>query len=194
MPAAAPRPATTSAATTSKPFATGTTVAPAKSQEQIERAVARFGATSFGLLKEETRVSIVFVVAQGTENERRVRYTIALPATESMTIVRQPHRRAPASKADAREQEVARLWRALARSIEGKLIAVEENIETFEEAFWAHIITPSGTTIYEETREQIAEAYRAKEMVPLMPGVGEMRVRMVLEHGKAVPVLEANPL
>lgn len=57
-------------------------------------------------------------------------------------------------EAEMAEQEAKRIWRVMAWNLKARLVAVEEQLETFEEAFLAHLIDPStGETIYEQLRD-----------------------------------------
>lgn len=49
----------------------------------------------------------------------------------------------------------ARTWRVIAWTLRARLIAVEEGVETFEQAFLPHIVNPaSGRTIYSELADE----------------------------------------
>lgn len=53
-------------------------------------------------------------------------------------------------RASSVEQEQKRIWRVLHWSLKARLEAVEEDVETFEQAFLAHIVDPStGDTLYQ---------------------------------------------
>jgi hypothetical protein len=53
------------------------------------------------------------------------------------------------------EQEERRIWRVLAWNLKARMVAVTEEVETFEEAFLAHLLDPrTGTTIYEQLSQQ----------------------------------------
>jgi hypothetical protein len=66
------------------------------------------------------------------------------------------------------EQEERRIWRVLAWNLKARMVAVEEEVETFEEAFLAHLLDPrTGTTLY----EQLTETGRIELEAPL-PALG----------------------
>jgi hypothetical protein len=44
-----------------------------------------------------------------------------------------------------REQEARRIWRVMAWNLKARLISVEEGVETFAEAFLAHLVTRPPT-------------------------------------------------
>lgn len=49
------------------------------------------------------------------------------------------------------------------------LNALADGIETFEDAFLAHIVMPDGSTVAEHTLPRIAAAYDSGKMQPLLP-------------------------
>ena len=54
------------------------------------------------------------------------------------------------------EQEERRIWRVLYWSIKARMEAVEEGVETFHQAFLAHMVDPgSNRTIWENIRGQV---------------------------------------
>lgn len=54
-------------------------------------------------------------------------------------------------EAAAIEQEAKRIWRVIAWNLKARMVAVEEGVETFEEAFLAHLVNAqTGRTVYEE--------------------------------------------
>ena len=61
-------------------------------------------------------------------------------------------------------------WRALMLCIKAKLESVASNIETFEEAFLAHVVMPDNKTVYEHTAPRIAQIAKGGELRPLLPG------------------------
>lgn len=129
-------------------YAKGTSVAPEKTRMEIERVLAKYGATDFGYLMRSDMATIFFA-----KSDRRVRFNLPLPKTTDR----------------GGEQRLRERWRALLLCIKAKLEAVESNIETFDEAFLAHVIMPGGQTVYEHAREQIALAYEGGRMDgPLM--------------------------
>jgi hypothetical protein len=52
-------------------------------------------------------------------------------------------------------QEERRIWRVLAWNLKARLVAVDEGLESFEEAFLPHLIDPrTNRTIYEELSQE----------------------------------------
>jgi hypothetical protein len=74
--------------------------------------------------------------------------------------------------ADAKGERLRKQrWRALLLCIKAKLESVASNIETFEEAFLAHVVMPDNRTVYEHTAPRIAPIANDGEMQPLLLGL-----------------------
>lgn len=128
-------------------YAKGTRVPIERTRDEIERSLTKFGASKFAYAVEENRATIVF-----DAYERRVRFTLPLP-TEGRRV----------------DQDRRERWRALLLAIKSKLVSVESNIETFEEAFLSHIVMPNGETVGDHARPQLAALYSGKPMQSLLP-------------------------
>jgi hypothetical protein len=57
-------------------------------------------------------------------------------------------------------------------AVKAKLISVADGIETFEEAFMAHVVMPDGRTVAETITPNIALANKQGGAVPLLPAPG----------------------
>lgn len=137
-------------------FAAETKVPVGQTQGEIRTLVNKNGADSFALMEERNRVHVAFQI-----KGRRIRFTIPLPERSD----------SESSADEQRRMKVTRSkWRALLLVIKAKLESVEAKIETFDEAFLAHIQMPSGRTVMEEVNEPLAIAYRNNSNVPLLPG------------------------
>ncbi|MCP4304249.1 MAG: hypothetical protein GY788_05065, partial [bacterium] len=129
-------------------YAERTKVPVDRSRAEIEQTLKRYGATSFAYFSEATRAIVVFEA-----NGRRIRFDLPLPDGDN----------------NKTGQVVRQRWRALLLCIKAKLESVESNIETFEEAFLAHVVMPDGVTVGQHTAERIANAYAGEAMTPLLP-------------------------
>jgi hypothetical protein len=108
------------------PYARRTRVPIDQSRLEIERVCRKYGATEFGSGWREDSASVSFV-AQG----RMVRFIVPMPKNN--------------------DTEQRRRWRCLLLGIKAKMECVATKIETFEQAFLAHIVVPgSNRTVYEE--------------------------------------------
>lgn len=131
-------------------YASETRVPAQQTRVEIERTLARYGATGFAYGSEVGRAMIGFQT-----KDRRIRFMLPLVPPERMTE----------KQAD---QFIRSRWRALLLSIKAKLEAVESGIETFDEAFMSHIVMPNGQTMAEHTLPYIKEAYASGKMPPLL--------------------------
>ena len=131
------------------PYAANTKVPVDQTRNEIERTLARYGASRFAYFSEDGRAIIVFEA-----EDRRLRFDLPLPQGETDKIAQQ------------RRQK----WRALLLAIKSKLESVQSGIETFEEAFLAHVVMPDGITVGQHARPQIESAYKGEPMQALLPG------------------------
>lgn len=136
-------------------YAKETKVPVEQTRTEIERTLVRYGADRLAFMSEPGRAIIVFEA-----KARRLKFDLPLLV-------------AKASENEAsrktREQAVRSKWRALLLCIKAKLEAVESGIETFEEAFLAHVVMPDGKTVAEHAMPAIAGAYNGEPMQALLP-------------------------
>ena len=147
-------------------YAESTEVSSDRSRAEIDRTLARYGATSFMYGRSETNAMIVFEM-----KGRRVKFVLPLPDRNSKEFTHTPNRGTRRSQSQieaAYEQAVRQRWRALALVIKAKLEAVETGITEFEDEFMAHIVLPNGQTVGQWMKPQIATAYNNKTMPPLL--------------------------
>lgn len=147
-------------------YARGTEVSVEKSRAEIETILKRYGATHFAYMTEPARAVIAFV-ASG----RNIRFDLPLPNPTEKKFTHNRYHTARTRDAafSSWEQACREKWRALALCIKAKLESVESKIETFEEAFLAHVVLPDGSTVGEYTRPRIAASYENKEVQNLLP-------------------------
>lgn len=131
-------------------YAVDTKVPVTQTRAEIETTLTRFGATSFAFAINDDRAMILFEF-----NERRIKFTIPLPRAHSETATAKLHRER---------------WRALFLSIKAKLVSVDTGIESFEQAFLAHVVLADGSTVSEQALPAIAKQYETGKMLPLLEG------------------------
>jgi hypothetical protein len=124
-------------------YATRTKVAVEDTKFHIERLVTKYGAKGFVAGWQGSQARVEFLV-QG----RHIRLIMVVPDNAQAARSR---------------------WRALYLVVKAKLESVEAKISTFEQAFAADIVMPSGKTVWEEIREPIQLAYEGKP-APLLLG------------------------
>lgn len=151
-------------------FAAETSVSSEASRAEIERTLARYGASSFMYGWEDTKAIVGFKM-----NGRMIRFELVMPARDERRFThtegRGIARTAPAATKEW-EQACRQKWRALALVVKAKLEAVESGISEFEEEFLAHIVLPDGQTVGRWMQPQIAAAYGSGKMPPMLPTLG----------------------
>ncbi|GEL75460.1 hypothetical protein [Myxococcus virescens] len=147
-------------------FAAGTTVAVSKTEAEIKDLLRSRGATRTAFAEEEGRAVVLFDL-----QDRRVKFTmpLPLPVHRSFTHDKRGKQRTQAAATRAWQQACREKWRALLLTMKAKFVSVDNQVETFEEAFLAHIVTPSGKTVGQHALPAVAEAYRTGTMPPLLP-------------------------
>jgi hypothetical protein len=144
-----------------------TSVPVEKSQGQIRKLLTDAGASrlAFGEEREEGQRVAMVTFEIGTNI---VRLRVPLKQVPEKAV-RDKHYRSRTKTMDQvrdvlYEQEEKRIWRVLAWNLKARMVAVEEKVETFEEAFLAHLLDPqTGRTIY----EQLAETGKVQLTKPL---------------------------
>lgn len=154
-------------------FAEGTTVPVEKSRSEIEKLVAKAGATAFSSAWEPGRAIVVFRL-----RERFVRFSLVIPDENDKRFRSQRSGHNTAAHVRQRhEQELRRIWRCLLLVIKAKLEAVTSGIVSFEQEFLSYVLLPDGSTVAERVTPMIAEAYDTgampRAMLALGPGGGQ---------------------
>jgi hypothetical protein len=149
-------------------YAESTSVPEAKSRDEIERLLKRYGATGFAYGWEHDYVMLGFRV-----KERSIRILLPMPGPDDPAFTRTQagYLRAEKAGRELYEQERRRRWRALALVIKAKLEAVETNISTLEQEFFAHLVLPTGQTMAEWFAPQLARLYDTGSLPPMLPGL-----------------------
>ena len=124
-------------------YAKRTKVPIQKSRRDIEELLYKYRATRTVLYNEPEAAAVAFEM-----QDRRVMFKIRLPKSD---------------------QQQRQQWRALYLTIKAKLVSVDSGIETFEDAFMAHVVMPDGATIADHIAPKIATAYSTGTMPPLLP-------------------------
>lgn len=145
-------------------YAENTQVGSDRSRAEIERTLVRYGATAFSYGWDRDAAAIQFVA-----EERQIRFVLPLPDRDSREFTKTPTGKARTATAAETEYEkaVRQRWRALALMVKAKLEGVAAGIVTFEEEFLPHVVLPSGRTVYQEIRDDVADAYLTGAVTPL---------------------------
>jgi len=129
-------------------YAIKTRVPIVNTRNEIEATLKRYGAKNVAFMMGQAEAIVAFELV-----DRRVRFDIKLPEEEPK-----------------HDQLRRSLWRSLLLSIKAKLESVAAGIETFEEAFLAHVVMPGGYTVYEQIRERLTLSYvKPDKSITLLP-------------------------
>jgi len=147
-------------------YAKDTSVSVERSRAEIETILAKYGAERFGYATEPGRAIVAFTIKDVPIGDNEgvmlaVRMTLPLPA---MGEKRFTHRKRYNEIVENSPQDVAKLWEQACRSswrslclvIKAKLEACASGISTIEREFLADVVTPSGMTLGEMVRPQLA--------------------------------------
>lgn len=136
-------------------YAEATSVSVDRSRAEIEKLLQRFGADSFGYAWDRGQECVSFVY-QG----KQVRLTIPLPKRESYR------------SEDAWAKERRRRLRVLVMALRALLVAVDDGLIGFEEAFLSWFVTPGGQTVSEQLVPRLEAAARRGELPLLLVAPG----------------------
>lgn len=146
-------------------YAESTSVSSDKSRMEIEATLRRYGADAFAYGWEGPRAVISF-----RAHGRYIRFVLPLPDPKSREFTHHSRgERTAAAAQQAWEQATRQRWRALSLVIKAKLEAVAAGISVFEDEFLANVVLPSGETVGQWIRPQVAIAYERGDMPPLLP-------------------------
>lgn len=134
------------------PYASNTSVPEDRSRNEIEKLTAKYKATNFAYANGQREAMVGFEIGN-----RRVRFVIHYPPKIFRPTGYRRHTTRKFDENAAMEQERRRLWRALVLVVKAKLEAVDSKVETFDQAFMAHIVMPNGETIAQHLGDQIAQ-------------------------------------
>lgn len=150
-------------------YAADTSVSVERSRGELERTLARYGATSFVYGWNGASAIVQFEARM-----RRIRFTLPLPDRQADEFTKTPtgRERSAAQAEAAWEQAQRSAWRALNLVVKAKLEAVECGIVTFEDEFLAFMVTAGGTTVGEQFSADGAldRALNTGNLPALMPG------------------------
>jgi hypothetical protein len=157
-------------------YAANTVVSVDKSRAEIEATLVRYGASMYFSGWDEHHAFVRFCV-----RERHIKMVLPLPKSDEKRFTHHKDRygvtrsNTPDKALDLYEQAKRSLFRALLLAIKAKLESVESRIETFEQAFLAHIVLPDDTLVGDRVKALVDEAYRTGRMgnLALVAGAGD---------------------
>lgn len=140
-------------------YASDTTVPVERTRAEIETVLRKYGATKFFASWDDFGAVIGFQCA-----DRLIRFQLKLPEQAKFRKSSTGRVRSSQATEKAWEQGCRQRWRALLLTIKAKLESVACGIETFDEAFLAHVVMPGGESLGRHLLPQIDEAYKTGQM------------------------------
>jgi hypothetical protein len=149
-----------------------TTVPVEKSQAEIRKLLTTHNAGRFAFGEETDSAGVRWAAVSFSHGGYSVRMRVPHKPVDELALRSKARRARTQTYADfeavAIEQEAKRIWRVISWNLKARLVAVEEGVETFEEAFLAHLLDErTGMTIY----EQLAQDGRVELAQPLLPAL-----------------------
>lgn len=130
-----------------------TTVSVESSQAAIRKLLVAYGCDDFQFgegRQGDTRVAAVGFRAHGRAVRMRVPLKEPSSSEVSKKLTRARSKTRDAIVNEMVEQEARRIWRVLHWNLKTRMEAIAEHVETFEEAFLAHLLDEqTGETLYE---------------------------------------------
>lgn len=125
-----------------------TAVTVEKSQGEIRKLLNRHGANSFRFSEGEDSSGVWWVGVEFIHEDHLVRLMAPLKQPDESWLNGRARRARTKSRRDIilehNEQEARRIWRVIVWSIKSRMVAVEEGLETFEQAFLSHLVDPGS--------------------------------------------------
>lgn len=111
-----------------------------------------------------------------------VKLTVERPDPGSRELLYTPtgRPRSAASVREAAEAEERRRWRSLLLVTKARLVAIDDGVQTIEQAFMADLVLPDGSTVGEWLAPQLDAVYSTATMPTLVPGPAQL----ALEAGR----------
>lgn len=130
-----------------------------RSQGEIRKLLISHDAGNFSFA-EGTHDGAIWAAVEFVHQASRVRMQVPLKEPESAVINSKLSRTRSKTRAmivaELVEQEARRIWRVLFHGLKARLVSVEEGVETFEQAFLAHLVDPqTGQTLWEAMKPVI---------------------------------------
>lgn len=141
-------------------YAQNTKVATDRSKADIERLIARYGATGFAYGWQNDMAVISF-----TMEGRHIQFRLEMPSFEEFALTETGRQRKPNIQHKEWEKAQRQSWRSLKLIIHAKLESVETGVYTFDQAFLSDIVLPDGKRVADHAIPQIEQSYAAGRVV-----------------------------
>jgi hypothetical protein len=148
-----------------KPYASKTTVNVEKTKREIEAALKKYGADSFGTMEGRSHAAVMFEY-----QNLAIQIKVRMPSVSDFMKTPTGLRRTEPAAQEALGQEKREIWRAVLLLIKGKLVAVERGITTIEREFLSDVLLPSGLTMGETIIPKVQEIASTGQMPKLLGG------------------------
>jgi hypothetical protein len=148
-------------------YATGTDVSIIRSIGELDKLLAKHGATGFAYGRDDhtARTRVMFRIA-----DRTCRFEVVKPdvAEFRRTHTGRPRELQAATQfADAEEK---RRWRSLVLVVKALLVGVADGVVSLSDAFLPYTVLPAGQTVGEWFEPQLDMIAASGQMPELMPG------------------------
>jgi hypothetical protein len=135
-----------------------TTVTVERSQGEIRKLLQDRGAARFAFGEETDSAGVRWAAVSFTHGAHAVRMRVPHKPVDERVVRSRLTRARTKTREDLErelgEQEAKRIWRVMHWNLKARLVAVDEGVETFEEAFLAHLLNErTGMTIFETLAE-----------------------------------------
>lgn len=148
-------------------YAANTSVSAEKSRQEIESLLQRTGVEQLGYLSQN-RTGIAAIAF--TRNQCHYRIEIKLPSRDEKRFqaTHGGSRKATQQQSyKAWDQECRRLWRSLHLVVKGLLVAVEDRVMPFEQAFLPWLVWGDGLTVTQKLLPIVEEVQMTGGRLPL---------------------------
>lgn len=126
-----------------------------RSIADVMGVIAKAGADQIGQMQSKDEFAVQFTLA-----DRMVRFRVPFQKLEDMPVKDGRGSRLSAAQREAKlAQSKRQRGRALFLVIKAKMESLESGIETFEQAFLAHVVMADGKTVYERIGGDLALEY-----------------------------------
>lgn len=125
-----------------------TEVSVEKSQGDLRKLLTKYGADRFTFGESVDLEDVRWAGVEFTHDGHLVRMVAPLKPPDEKWVRGKVQRARSKTRedfvAEHHEQEARRIWRVVFWSLKSRLVAIEEGVETFEQAFLAHLVDPAS--------------------------------------------------
>lgn len=157
----------------SRSYAEGTKVAVGSSQAEIMGSLAKFGVKQRAFYDDEEGQSAVGFSYGGLSY--RIAVLMPRPEHDAFWHTAGGRRKNAEQARAAYDAEVRRRWRSLVLAVKAKLVAVDDEISTFEQEFLAYVVTGDGKTVAEHLIPALKQGAREGRIPASLPVPGAGR-------------------